>query len=142
MPQNSMTEADLLRKLMLKLTTPSTRVFRNHVGMGWQGKVERCSSGSPTSVILYPGDIVIRQARPLRAGLCDGSSDLIGWKTIEIADRKIAIFTAVEAKSESGRLAPAQSNFLNAVNAAGGIAIEVRDVESGVAELERLPRLY
>lgn len=125
-------ESSILRKAMLALTNPLTRVFRNHVGLGWQGTVHRYDGGG----------VFIPDARPLRAGLCEGSSDLIGWRTVEITSemvgRRLAVFLAVEVKAKRGRLTGEQRNFLQAVNDAGGIGIELRDVEAGVAEVERL----
>lgn len=94
---------------------PNTRVFRNNVGVGWQGKSVKKGSL-----------LIIENPRPLHAGLCEGSSDLVGWTTEEItADmvgKKIAIFTAVEVKTSSGRISPEQLNFLQQVQQAGGIA--------------------
>jgi hypothetical protein len=72
------------------------------------------------------------------AGLHKGSSDLIGWKTVEITPdmvgQHVAIFTAVEVKTGSGRTTAEQEQFLQAVRAAGGIGVVMRD-ESQVALL-------
>lgn len=120
-----MFENNLQKTIMLaigKLRT--TTIFRNNVGMGWIGKSRRISA--PVTVKLMPGDVVIQNARPLHAGLCEGSSDLIGWTTREVTPdmvgKKVAIFTAVEIKTESGRASAEQLNFIARVRECGGIA--------------------
>ena len=66
----------------------------------------------------------------IRCGLCVGSSDLIGWTTRTIrpedVGKKVAVFTAAEIKTKTGRLSPAQKRFLEAVSKAGGVALVVR----------------
>ena len=97
------------------------RMFRNNVGQGWQGQV----------VSRELGAVVIQNARPLNAGLCVGSSDLIGWKTITITPdmvgQQVAVFVAAEVKTASGKVTNEQQNFLNKVTEAGGLAVVVRD---------------
>ena len=65
--------------------------------------------------------------RFVRYGVCNpGGSDLIGWTKITITPdmigRQVAVFTAVEVKSERGRPTLEQTNFILNVNAAGGFA--------------------
>ena len=59
-------------------------------------------------------------------GLCEGSSDLIGWVSREITPdmvgKRIAQFLAVETKSPKGRASSEQKNFIAAVKKAGGAA--------------------
>lgn len=92
--------------------------------MGWIGRSRRISK--PEIVQLKPGDIIIQDGRPLHAGLCEGSSDLIGWTertvTPEMVGKKVAIFTAVEVKTINGRATAEQLNFISRVRQAGGIA--------------------
>lgn len=118
------TSSDFPRELMMKLSeNEATRVFRNNVGLGWAGKAIRCKDGS----------VLINNARPLHAGLCEGSSDLIGWHSIEIkpehVGQRVALFVALEAKTGVGRLTPEQRAFIAAVHRAGGVAGEARSVE-------------
>lgn len=100
---------------------PDVRMFRNNVGTGWTGQV----------VSRELGAIVLQNARPLHAGLCVGSSDLIGWKTVTITEdmvgQQVAIFVAAEVKTVTGRLTGEQSNFLTKVKDAGGLAVVIRD---------------
>lgn len=63
----------------------------------------------------------------VKYGLCNGSSDLIGWTEYvvrpEDVGRKMAVFTAIETKaSKGGRKREEQLNFISAVQRAGGIA--------------------
>jgi hypothetical protein len=69
--------------------------------------------------------MVIRQGRPLHAGLCVGSSDLIGYRQVD----GVAQFVALEVKSATGRATKEQSQFLEHITAAGGCAGVVRSVE-------------
>lgn len=136
-----MFENNLQKAIMLaigKLRT--TTIFRNNVGMGWTGKSRRISA--PVTVKLMPGDVVIQNARPLHAGLCEGSSDLIGWTVREITPdmigKKVAIFTAVEIKTDSGRASAAQLNFIGRVRESGGIAGIARNPEEAQNLIENM----
>lgn len=135
-----MNETTLMHRIMLALTNAGARVFRNNVGTGWAGSAHVCR-GRPETVTLNPGDVLVRKARPLRAGLCVGSSDIIGWRAVvvtpDMVGRSVAIFTAVEVKSQSGALTTEQQRFLGAVEQAGGIAIEARDADQALAHLKR-----
>lgn len=116
-----MKEKALLNTLMMLASKAGNRLFRNNSGTGWVGKTYHPSSRQ--QVWVDPGDVVIRQARPLNAGLCTGSPDLIGWTVQEGK----AIFTAVEAKTGRLKETPEQLAFLNTVNSSGGIALTCRD---------------
>ena len=78
---------------------------------------------------------VLRDQRgvPVRYGLQPGSADLIGWRTItitpEMVGQQVAVFTSIEVKSATGRLRPEQRQWMEAVQAAGGIAGVARSVE-------------
>jgi len=66
-------------------------------------------------------------------GLCKGSADLIGWKQVTITPdmvgQKVAVFASIEVKTPTGRLTPEQQIWLDAVQAAGGVAGIARSVE-------------
>jgi hypothetical protein len=64
-------------------------------------------------------------------GLGPGSSDLVGWATID----GIARFVAIEVKPPGGRLRKDQAHFLATVAAAGGIAGVARSVDEALAIL-------
>ena len=102
-------EAELLYAIRLE-PFEGVRLFRNNVGTAMDSK----------------GNF-------LRYGLCTGISDLIGWRTLVITPKdvgnELAVFCAIEAKSERGIMTATQGNFLKAVTAAGGFAGVVRTVE-------------
>jgi hypothetical protein len=112
-----MTEAEIQARIMLKLgSQPEARIFRNHVAEGWTGEAVRQEDGL----------VLLRNARRGRFGLCPGSTDLIGWRTIvvtpDLIGQRIAAFLAVEVKSATGRPSDGQRLFVEAVRAAGGLA--------------------
>lgn len=69
----------------------------------------------------------------VKFGLCVGSSDLIGFtsKTIapDMVGQKVAIFTAIEVKTEKGRVSVPQKKFIDLVKNAGGIAGVARSID-------------
>jgi hypothetical protein len=98
-----------------------------------------CSRGP---VRLYRNNCGVLQDRrgvPVRYGLQPGSSDLIGWRTVtvtpEMVGQQVAVFTSIEVKAASGRLRPEQRQWLDAVQAAGGIGGVARSVADAVAIL-------
>jgi hypothetical protein len=112
-------ETDLQQRIRLALgTQPHTRIFRNQVG----------SLPDP------------RTGRLVTFGLARGSADLIGWRTItvtpDMVGRRIAVFCSLEIKTPTGRLAPAQRNWLHAVEQAGGIAGVARSVGDALRLIE------
>lgn len=135
-----MSEADIMRSCMLRLSKIGSRVFRNNVAQAWVGISKRIDA--PMTVRLNIGDVVIRNARPLHAGLCNGSSDLIGWMpiyiTADMVGHRIAVMTAAEVKTSTGAIEPDQIKFVEAVQQAGGIAGIVRSPD----EAEALVRSY
>lgn len=102
-----MREQAIMQRVMLAASRLNWRVFRNNVGM-------------------------LQDSRgvPIRYGLCPGSSDLIGWRSVKVtADmvgQEIAQFVAVEVKTPTGRVSEEQARFIAAVTAAGGLAIVAR----------------
>ena len=98
--------------------------WRNNTGTGWVGKATRIQK--ICKVELMPGDVVVRNARPLRSGLCTGSSDIIGITPVFITEahlgQTLGVFTAVEVKNKNGKPTPEQLNFLQVVEKNGGYA--------------------
>jgi len=91
-----------------------------------------CSIGNCRLFRNNTGTLRDQHGRPVQFGLCKGSADLIGWTsrtiTPEMVGQQIAVFTSIEVKSSSGRVKPEQQQWLNAVQAAGGIAGVARSV--------------
>jgi hypothetical protein len=109
-----MKENKILKDVLL-LSRGHIRLFRNNVGVAFVGT----GGMSGTTAILA-------NARRIRFGLCKGSSDAIGWTTINITPDmvggRVAVFTAIETKTQRGVAAKLQKNFINTVVKAGGIA--------------------
>ena len=79
------------------------------------------------------GALVDQQGRFVRFGLCKGSSDLIGLRSLEITPemvgQRVAQFVALEVKTASGVVSPEQRAFLRVVQELGGVAAVCRSVE-------------
>lgn len=121
-----MREHPIQQRIMLALGRGLSRVFRVNTGVAWQGHGPPVCVNKPTQVMCYPGDVVIRKAQPIRMGLTVGGSDIIGWtsRVVQPEDvgSRVALFTAIEVKSDTGRATEDQLRFIEAVQAAGGIA--------------------
>jgi len=117
-----MTESEIQNSILLSLgARPDVRLFRNNCGTGWCGQV-----------LKHTGDtILLRNPRPLHAGLITGSADLIGWQSVQITEAHLgsvfARFLSVEIKSERGRLSSEQKTWLANVTKAGGLAVVTDD---------------
>ena len=105
-----MSEQQIQQHIRLACSTGATRLFRNNTGT-----------------------LKDQNGRPVSFGLCKGSADLIGWRTVtitpEMVGQQIAVFLSIEVKTATGRLRPEQQQWLDVVQAAGGIAGVARSVE-------------
>jgi hypothetical protein len=92
-----------------------------------------CSHGQTRLFRNNTGTLRDQHGRPVQFGLCKGSADLIGWRTItitpEMVGQQVAVFLSIEVKTATGRLRPEQRQWLDAVQSAGGIAGVARSVE-------------
>ena len=128
-----MTESELLQQIRLTLGR-KLRLFRNNVGQAWVGQVHRRGQ-----------EMWIKNPRVLHAGLCEGSSDLIGWKSItvtpDMVGKKVAVFTAIEVKKPGRDTTQAdhlrrQQAWIDAVVVDGGIGRIVRSEEELIEVLK------
>ena len=107
-----MSEQQEQQRIRLELSRGPVRLWRNNTGV-----------------------LLDRNGRPVQFGLCKGSSDLIGFRTVtvtpEMVGQKMAVFAALEVKGPRGRLTAEQEAFLGMVEGMGGLAGEVRSVEDG-----------
>ena len=128
-----MSEHITQQQILLAHGSGSVRLWRNNVGTGWAGQATKVTAGNLRTVsqALRPGDVVIRQGRPLHAGLCVGSSDLIGYRQVD----GVAQFVALEVKSATGRPTAQQVQFIDHINAVGGLAGIARSVDDAAAIL-------
>lgn len=138
----TMNEQQIQQRILLACGNGPQRLWRNNVGTGWAGPSTRVTPGNVRAVAaaLQPGDVVIRGGRPLHAGLCQGSSDLIGYTGVTIGHQhlgqQLAVFTAVEVKSERGRATAEQVQFLKHIQSAGGRSGIARSVADAQAIME------
>jgi hypothetical protein len=136
-----MSESVIMRQVMLALSSMGTTIFRQNVGQGVVGRIMWIRK--PQSILVNAGDAVVRGARVFHAGLCPGSSDLVGWRSVvvteEMVGRRLAVFTAIETKDPRGRTSPEQQNFIDRLNMAGGIGGVAYSPEEAVARVQRGP---
>lgn len=96
---------------------PTTEAFRNNTGVMQKGK------------------------RWIRFGLCKGSSDIIGYKTIKITPgmvgKNIAVFCAFEMKETGGTGTDEQIEFVKKIQKAGGIACISDSLEKTCGHIKR-----
>jgi hypothetical protein len=125
-----MKEAPLLKRILLNCSRGTSRLFRMNVGTGWIGESKRFTK--PTTILAQKGDVLIRNARPFRAGI-EGMHDLIGWQSVvvtpEMVGMKLAVFTSLEVKGAGGRPRAMQLVFKDNVIYAGGLSGIVYSVE-------------
>jgi VRR-NUC domain. len=102
-----MKEKTVERNLILEASKIGMTLFKNEVGFA-----------------------ITQNGFPVHYGLCKGSSDLIGWRSVEITEdmigKRIAQFCAVEVKKDKHgkyRATSEQQNFINAVKKAGGFGV-------------------
>ena len=92
-----------------------------------------CSNGDTRLFRNNTGTLKDQNGRPVQFGLCKGSADLIGYRSITITPdmvgQQVAVFLSIEVKTLTGRVRPEQQQWLDAVQAAGGIAGVARSVE-------------
>ena len=105
-------ESDIVHKIMLALSPLRCTTFKNVRGMFW----------------------TMDKKRKVRAGImADGSSDLIGFKRVKITQemvgKSIAVFLAIEVKTDKGYATNEQKDFIAFVKEAGGLAGIARSPE-------------
>jgi len=110
------------------------RLFRNNVGMAWQGIVSKSTDreGKPLVIIRNPRHMPFGLIVPAKGKATSGGSDKIGWTpkliNAEHVGQTWAVFTAVEEKSLAyPKLTPDQKNFLDQVTLAGGLGFVARE---------------
>lgn len=113
-----MKESDVSRLIQLELSKIGARLFRNNSGalQNKHGNWVHYGVASP------------------------GGSDLIGWAPVIITEdmigQHVAVFFAVEIKSENGIASKEQKQFIKVVKEAGGIAGIARSPDEALSLLE------
>lgn len=116
----SQTEQQIQQAIRLECGGPNsgTKLWRNNVGR-----------------------LLDQRGRMVTFGLCPGSADLIGYRSIEVTPdmvgSRIAVFAAVEVKAAAGRATPEQAAWLEHVTSAGALAGIARSVEDARLILQR-----
>lgn len=117
-----MAEADRMRLLQIKATALGSRLLRQQVGMGWIGEARKIFQRQ--QIWVYPGDVIISNARPFHSGF-EGWSDLGGFTPVEVtADMvgtTVAVYAQVEVKVDTAPTKE-QMTWINFVNKSGGRA--------------------
>ena len=110
---------------------PKFRIFRNNVGMAYQGSKAKGSTRE-TLVLINP--------RPIKFGLQKGSSDYILLKSIVITEKDVgktfAQFGALEFKQLTGKAETEQKAFIQTVLQMGGFAGISKSLEDSIAICE------
>jgi CRISPR/Cas system-associated exonuclease Cas4 (RecB family) len=112
-------ESTIIAKVMIEATQNGWRLFRNSVGLAWQGR-------KTGEIVGREGlQTVLADCRRVKYGLAKGSSDLIGWRQVvitpDMVGQTIAQFVSVEVKTrEYSKITPEQDNWLHQVAAAAG----------------------
>lgn len=114
-----MSEGETLRKVMLAGSEYAT-LFRNSQG-----------------VATYSGGASVRYGVGPPGG---GGSDLIGFRTTvvtqDMVGKEVAIFVAIEVKTDAGRPTKKQLHFLDVIRRNGGISGLARSAEEAVRILK------
>jgi hypothetical protein len=112
-----MSEQELQQRIRLELGRGPVRLWRNNVGA-----------------------LRDQRGRLVSYGLCPGSSDLIGLRRLQVTPehlgQELAVFCALEIKSQQGRPTAEQQRFLALVQAMGGLAGVIRTPEEARALLQ------
>jgi hypothetical protein len=92
-------EQQIQQHIRIACSTGQTRLFRNNTGtLRDASTADLCSFG-----------------------LCKGSADLIGYRTITITPdmvgQQVAVFASIEVKTPTGRIRPEQQAWLDTIQA-------------------------
>jgi hypothetical protein len=102
-----------------------------------------CSTGATRLWRNNTGTLRDQHGRPVSFGLCKGSADLIGYRSITITPdmvgQQVAVFASIEVKTPTGRIRPDQRAWMETVQAAGGIAGVARSVDDAQVLLTAQP---
>lgn len=114
-----MKESNIQKLIMIAVSDNGCMIMRNNCG-----------------VLKNPAGI------PIKFGVgSPGGSDLIGITPVEITaemvGKVLGVFTAIEVKTETGKVRPDQIRFIEAVKRKGGIAGIARSPADAVALLSQ-----
>lgn len=117
------TEAQLQSEIALAFNRGRTRLYKNVAGNYWTGRLVEFTNGIAK----------LASARRIKTGMVTGAADRIGFHQItitpEMCGKTIAVYAAIELKTDTGQLRPEQKQFLKVTEDMGGIAGVARSVE-------------
>jgi len=127
-------ETNIVNAIMKSISPSGARLFRNVRGSFYTLDSVRALIGAALSMNTGRIKEAITGLRQLMAGLLvPGGSDLVGFRPViitpEMVGKKIAIFSVVEVKTETGRVSPEQAHFVAFVKENGGFAGVARSPE-------------
>ena len=109
-------ENKIQNEIQHQCNSSSCKLWRNNIGVCFQA----------------PKHLRHQSTETVRYGLCNGSSDLIGYKVVDITPdmvgKQVAVFTAIEVKTLRGRASDLQDKFIQQVKQDGGLAGIARSV--------------
>ena len=118
-----MTHRNLRSKILLEANKiPNVKLWPNAVGFAFNGEVV-------SKIPKNSRYIILKNPRPVKYGLCPGSLDCIGFKTVIINGSPIPRFIAIDAKKDGDVLSDKQKRFIKMVRQNGGYADECRKPE-------------
>ena len=114
-------ESAVMPEIRLALSRAGSTLHRNNQGLAWYGK---------------------DRDQPVKYGLGVGTGDLIGFTPVVITQdmvgETVAVYTSIEVKRpKGGREEPEQQNYVEVVQAAGGLAGFARSAEEAVQIIRR-----
>jgi hypothetical protein len=128
-----MRESKILQQIRDQYNTGGVRLWRNNVGTGLQISHKNSAIAQATiSACIALAESRGCHAQRLAYGLGKGSGDLIGYRRVG----EIAQFISLEVKTDTGRVRPEQTAWLNHLNSAGALAAVVRSVDDARKALD------
>lgn len=126
-------EGEIQDQIRMAVDSPHCRFFRNHVGTGWHGVVDKKTTTG--------GSLVLRNARKVTFGLEPGSQDLFGWVTVtvtpEMVGKQIAVVAGIEVKRPGKKPEPAQVRWAKNMAEMGAICIVATSAQEALDELRK-----
>ena len=136
-----MRESKILMAIRDACSRGTVRLWRNNVGTALV--INHTDPGMKQVIINACIELAERRgafAQRMSFGLTEGSGDLIGYQQVVVTEamvgKKLAIFVSCEVKTDTGRVRPEQTNWLEHISGAGGIAFIARSVEDAKKVLD------
>lgn len=127
-------ESNVLKGTILELSkNPDYRFWRNNVGMAWQG----------SKLVWRKKNLLIVDAHPVTFGLCPGSHDLVGLKSVvitpDMVGQRVAVFSTIETKRpKGGVISTQQKNFATVIRSLGGLSVFAKKPADAVDGLQQM----